>query len=104
MERQHLSSVFASLQMTTNNAVNRNLAWVINNWNNSYYLWTNKVIYHLCMINELLLWFKIKIIGNCFNFTGDISLGSIYFNCFWNLFHDSAALTVVEYFPYLFVV
>ena len=32
--------------MTTNSAVDRNLAYVINTWNNSSYcVWTNKVIY-----------------------------------------------------------
>ena len=55
-------------QMTTNSVVNKNLASVINNWNNSYCGWTNKVIYKFCLINELLIWFKIKIIGSCFNF------------------------------------
>ena len=34
---------------------------------------------------------------------GDISLSSISFNCFWILFHESTALTAIEYFPYLFV-
>ena len=32
----------------------------------------------------------------------DRSLSSISFNCFWKLFHDSAALAVIEFFPYLF--
>ena len=49
-------------QMLTNSAVNRDRAFAINNWNNSfYYLWTNftcKVICNFCMINELLIWFK----------------------------------------------
>ena len=53
-----------------NNAVNRNLVCVINNQNNSYYSWTNKAIYNSCMINELLIWFKIKITDNCFNYVG----------------------------------
>ena len=71
-------------QMTTNNAVNRNLTCVINNWNNSsYYLWTNKVIYNSCMNIELvLIWLNIKFTEN------------------W--FYDSTTLTVIEYFPYLF--
>ena len=47
--------------------------------------------------------FKIKISDNCFNFIGDRSLGTIFFSCFWILFHDSTALTVIEYFSYQFV-
>ena len=58
-------------QMTTYSAVNRNGAYAINNWNHSsYYLWTNKVKYNFCMINELLIWFKVKITDNCFDFIG----------------------------------
>ena len=34
---------------------------------------------------------------------GDRSLGSIFFSWFWILFHDSTALAVIEWFPYLFV-
>ena len=34
---------------------------------------------------------------------GDRRLSRISFNCFWILFHESTALTVIEYFPYLFV-
>ena len=45
-------------QMTTNSAVNRYLAFVIN----------NKVRYSFCMINELLIGFKIKITDNFYNF------------------------------------
>ena len=56
-------------QMTRNSAVNRNLACVINNWNNSsYYLGTKKFIYHFCVTIELLIWLIIKITDNCFNF------------------------------------
>ena len=72
-----------------NSPVNRNLACVINNWNNSsYYLRNNKVIYNFCMINELLTWFRIKIADNCFNFVGHRTSSSISFNYFWNLFSD----------------
>ena len=56
-------------QVATNSAVNRDQVCVINNLNNSsYYLLTNNVIYNFCKINELSIWFKIKITDNCFNF------------------------------------
>ena len=58
-------------QVTTNSAVNRTLACVINNWNSfSKCLWTNKVIHIFCMLNEVLIWFKIKINDNFFNLLG----------------------------------
>ena len=67
--------------VTINDAVNRNLASVINNWNdcsNCFYELVKSYIY-ICMINviyqhELLIWFKVKITNNCFNFIGDKSL------------------------------
>ena len=52
---------------------NRNLASVINNWNNSSKcLWTSKVIQAIIFAwsNELLIRFKIKISDNCLNFEG----------------------------------
>ena len=62
---------FPYYQMTTNSAVNRKLAPVVNNWNNSSKcLRTNKVIYIFCMIIQLLTWFNIKITDTRFNFTG----------------------------------
>ena len=33
---------------------------------------------------------------------GNSGLSSTAFNCFWISFHDSTAVTVIEYFPYLF--
>ena len=65
-------------QMLTNSVVNRYRPFAINNWNNFYYLWTNficKVIRNFCMINELLIWFKIRIIDNCFDFIGGLIWG-----------------------------
>ena len=62
-------------QVATNSAVNRNLAHVTNNWNNSSKcLWTNKVINHIyfCMIDELITRYKIIITDICFNFIGII--------------------------------
>ena len=32
---------------------------------------------------------------------GDRSLNNISFSCFWTLFLDSKALTVIEYLPYI---
>ena len=40
---------------------------------------------------------------NCFNFVGNRSLSKVFFNCFCIVFHDSTALAVIEYFPYLLV-
>ena len=34
---------------------------------------------------------------------GDRSLSSIFLSCFSILFHDSTALTVIEYLPYVFM-
>ena len=94
MDWWHLWSVTASLSDGKwNSAVNRNLACIINNWNNSYYLWTNKVIYDFCMIIELLIWFKKKSLTIVLILLGDRSLSSISF---------STGLTVIEYFPYPF--
>ena len=42
-----------------------------------------------------------KISDNYFNFNR--FLNNIFFSCFWILLHDSAALTVIEYFPHIFV-
>ena len=84
-------------QMTTNSAVKRNPACVINNCNNSLI----KVRYNFCMINELLIWIKIKIISMTIVLIllGDRFLRSKSFNCFWILFLDSTACTVIEFSP-----
>ena len=61
-------------QKTANSAGNRNIASVINDWNNS-----SKSFYELAksyiflydqydLLHELLIWFKIKITNNCFSF------------------------------------
>ena len=61
-------------QKTANSAGNRNLASVINDWNNS-----SKSFYELAksyiflydqydLLHELLILFKIKITNNCFSF------------------------------------
>ena len=84
-------------------AVNRNLASVINNWNNylkCFYELINSCIF---LHDQISYKFKIKLTANCFDFIGDRSLSSIIFGCFWILFHDLRTLTVIEYFPYLFV-
>ena len=40
-------------QMTTNNAINKNIASVINSWSNSSKcLWTNKVIYIYMFLHD----------------------------------------------------
>ena len=59
-------------------------------------------VYIFAWSNELLMWFKIKI-SDVLILLWDRSLSRILFNCFWILFHDSTALTVIEYFPYLSV-
>ena len=77
---------------------------MIINWNNSSkFLWTNKVTYIFAWSNELLIWFKIKISDNRFNFLEDRSLSSIFLSYVGILFHDSTAITVIEYFSYLLV-
>ena len=61
-------------QKTTNSAGNRNLASVINDWNNSsksfYELAKSYIFLHdqYDLLHELLIWFKIKITNNCFSF------------------------------------
>ena len=84
-------------------AVNRNLAGVINNWNNylkCFYELINSCIF---LHDQISYKFKIKLTANCFNFIGNESLSSVIFGCFCIFFHDLRAFTVIEYFPYLFV-
>ena len=63
-------------QMTKDSAVNKNLTHVINNWHrSSKYLWTkqNHISNSNFLHDELainMLWSKIKITNNCFNFPG----------------------------------
>ena len=46
---------------------------------------------------------KIKLLKIVIILSGDRSLSSLLFSCFWILLHDSTALPISEYFPYLFV-
>ena len=64
-------SVIALLSDDKNSAVNRNLTSVMNNWNHSS---KSLINYIFAWSNELLIWFKIKISDNCFNFIGGIDL------------------------------
>ena len=67
---------------------------------NVYELINSYIIHIFCMINKLLIWFKINITDNCFILLGERSLSSVSSStCFWILFHDSTALTVIEYYP-----
>ena len=44
----------------------------------------------------------IKWVKTVLSLLGDNYLSSTFFSCFWILFHNSTALTVIEYFSYLF--
>ena len=44
-----------------------------------------------------------KIADNVLLLLGDISFSCVFLSCFWILFHESTALAIVEYFPYLFL-
>ena len=94
-------------QMTTNSAVNRNLTSIIKNWNNCSECCHGLIKSCIFLYDQLtlLIWLKIKLTDNCFNFIGggDRYLSSVFFNCFWIFFSDSAAVTIIEDLPYLFV-
>ena len=94
-------------QMTTNSAVNRNLTSIIKNWNNCSECCHGLIKSCIFLYDQLtlLIWLKIKLTDNSFNFIGggDRSLSSVFFNCFWIFFSDSAAVTIIEDLPYLFV-
>ena len=91
-----------NIKRQQNNAVNKSLASVINNWNDfSKYFYELVKSYAQCCVQYDLL--TLKLLATVLILFGGGSLSSIFFSCFWILFHDSTALTVIEYFPYLFV-
>ena len=92
-----------------NSAVNRNLASVIRNWNNCFECFDRLIKSCILLHNQLkllilkLLIKRYKLLKTVSVLLGDRSLSSVFFNCFWILFHNVTALTINEYFPYVFV-